>query len=175
MTRHRRSRTQTATVAGADEAIDVLYQEYAVRMVRLAFMLTGDTGASEEIVQEAFIRVWRSWERLRDTSVAGAYLRTTVVNLSTSFLRRRTLELRHRIRRLDDAVEIDAGGRIDVLRAVASLPARQRACVALRFYEDLSESETAKVLGISLGAVKSQTYKALRRLEKVMGGDDVRS
>lgn len=159
----------------ADQAIEELYREHALRMVRLAFVLTGDAGVAEEVVQEAFVRVWRSWDGLRHADAGGAYLRVTVVNLATSVLRRRALELRHRVRRTDDAVEVDPGGRLDVLRVISALPPRQRACIALRFYEDLSESETAKVLGISIGTVKSQTFKALRRLEKVMGGDDARS
>ena len=171
MTDHRRPSLETASVASADETIDDLYREHHRRVVRLAFMLTGDAGVAEEVAQEAFVRVWRAWERIRDPQAAAAYLRRTVVNLSTSLLRRRTLELRHRLRRVEDAVEVDVGARIDVLRAVARLPARQRACVALRFYEDLSESQTAEVLGISVGAVKSQTYKALRRLEQNVGGD----
>ena len=175
MTGHRRSSLETTSVASADEAIDDLYREHHARFVRLAFLLTGETGVAEEVVQEAYVGVWRAWGRIRDRQAAAAYLRKAVVNLSTSFLRRRTLELRHRVRRIDDAVQIDPGARIDVLRAVAALPPRQRACVALRFYEDLSESQTADVLGISVGAVKSQTHKALRRLEDVMGGDDVRS
>lgn len=179
-TEHRRPGMEVAIVATADEAIDDVYRKHHVRVVRLAFLLTGDAGIAEEVAQEAFVRLWRSWDRLRDRAAAGAYLRTTVVNLSTSFLRRRTLELRHRVRRIEDAVLVDPSVRIDVLRAIARLPARQRACVALRYYEDLSESETAKVLGISVGAVKSQTHKALRRLEGIAkdfveGHDDDRS
>jgi RNA polymerase sigma factor (sigma-70 family) len=84
------------------------------------------------------------------------------------------LELRHRIRRIDDSIEVDAATRLDLVRAIGRLPMRQRACVALRFYEDLTESETARALGISVGAVKSQTYKALRRLEAIVGDDDGR-
>ena len=167
-----RRKPQHRAATPADVAVGELYREAGLRMVRLAVILTGDGGVAEEVVQEAFVRVWRSWDRLRDPDAARAYLRTTVVNVANSFLRRRTLELRHRFRRADDAVQIDPDERIDLLRAVAKLPPRQRACVALRFYEDLSESQTAEVLGISVGAVKSQTYKALRRLETFVGGED---
>jgi RNA polymerase sigma-70 factor (sigma-E family) len=177
MTGLRRRAPESSTVTtgnefpSADEAIDELYRQTHVRTVRLAVMLTGDPGVAEELVQEAFVRVWRSWDRIRNTEAARAYLRKTLVNPSTSYLRRRTLEVRHRIRRVDDAVQIDPDARIDLLRAVAKLPPRQRACVALRFYEDLSESQTAELLGISVGAVKSQTFKALQRLETFVGGD----
>jgi len=160
----------TSRPAGREE-FAVLYREHGERVVRLAFLLTGQTGVAEEIAQDAFVSVWRSWDRIREPAAAYAYLRKTVVNLARSFLRRRVLELRHRIRHVDDAVEVDAGARIDVLRAIAKLPPRQRACVALRFYEDLTEVETARVLGISVGAVKSQTFKALRKLEGVMVDD----
>ena len=152
----------------AETGLDDLYRETHQRMVRLAFMLTSDTGVAEELVQEAFVRVWRAWDRVDN---GPAFLRTTVVNLAQSALRRRSLEMRHRVKRIDDAVEIDPGVRIDVLRAVGQLPIRQRTCVALRFYEDLSEAETAEVMGISVGAVKSQTHKALQRLGSLMGGE----
>jgi RNA polymerase sigma-70 factor (sigma-E family) len=158
-------------VHGADEAIDALYREHHLGIVRLAFILTGDAGVAEEVVQEAIVRVWRSWDKIRDTEAARAYLRKTVVNLCRSSLRRKSLELRHRMRRVDDAVQIDPDARIDLLRAVARLPMRQRTCVAFRFYEDLSEAETAKALGISVGAVKSQTFKALKRLEGFVGDE----
>jgi RNA polymerase sigma-70 factor (sigma-E family) len=139
-----------------------------LRVVRLAFLLTQETGVAEEVVQEAFVRVWHAWDRVVD---GPAFLRTTVVNLAKSSLRRRALELRHRTRRGDDAVDLDHNTRIDVLRAVGQLPMRQRTCIALRFYDDLSESETASVMGISVGAVKSQTHKALQRLESLIGGE----
>jgi RNA polymerase sigma-70 factor (sigma-E family) len=155
----------------ADDAVGELYREHAARVVRLAFLLTGHTGAAEEIAQEAFVAVWRSWDRIRSPDGAYAYLRKTVLNASRSFLRRKALELRHSLARADDAVRIDSDDRVDVLRAVARLPRRQRECVVLRFYEDLTEAETARVLGIAVGTVKSQTFKALRRLEKVMRDD----
>jgi RNA polymerase sigma-70 factor (sigma-E family) len=174
MTGHTRPASET-TVPTADETIDDLYRLHHVRLVRLAVLLTSDAGVAEEIVQEAFVALWRRWDKLRDVEAAAAYARTSVVNLSRSFLRRKLLEIRHRTRRGGDAVEIDPADRIDLLGAVRRLPGRQRECIALRFYADLSESETARTLGISVGTVKSQTHKALRRLEQMMGGDDGRS
>ena len=158
--------------ATADEAVASLYRAYGLRIVRLAYLLTGDAAVAEEIAQEGFISLWRSWEGLDDPDAAYAYVRSAVVNLSRSFLRRKTLEIRHRVKRVDDAVEIDTAARVDALRAVAQLPHRQRACVVLRFFEDMSESDTARVLGVSVGTVKSQTHRALKRLGEVLGGDD---
>src|SRR4051794_21628968 len=95
-------------VLDRDEGIDGLYRDHHRRVVRLAFLLTQDTGVAEEIAQEAFVRVWRAWERVEN---GPAFLRTTVVNLAKSSLRRRALEARHRIKRIDDAVDIDPNAR----------------------------------------------------------------
>src|SRR5581483_11575558 len=119
-------------------------------------------------VQEAFVRVWQSWDRIRDTDAAYAYVRTTIINLSRSAFRRTSLELRHRMRAQDEAITYDVAERLDTVRAVSSLPPRQRACIALRFYEDLTEAQKAEVLGVSVGGVKSQTAKALRRLADIL-------
>jgi RNA polymerase sigma-70 factor (sigma-E family) len=162
--------TRAGESSTAGEAVDALFRVHGLRIARLAYMLTGDASVAEEIAQEAFVRLWRSWDRLEDADAALAYLRTIVVNLSRSFLRRRLLELRHRLARLDAAIEIDPAERLDALSAVARLPHRQRACIALRFFEDLSEAQTAEALGISVGTVKSATHRALRRLEYLMGG-----
>src|SRR5437763_180365 len=115
--------------ATADEAIDVLYRAHATRAVRLAYVISGDVAVAEEIAQEAFVRTWRAWDRLRETDAAYAYLRTTVVNLSRSMLRRRAVEFRHRIGRREEGVEVDVPGRVDIVRAMLRLPPRQRACV----------------------------------------------
>jgi RNA polymerase sigma-70 factor (sigma-E family) len=163
---------RTEALSTADEAIDALFREHGDRIVRLAYLLTADRGAAEELAQEAFVRVWRAWARIRDEGAAYAYLRKTVVNASRSLHRRRALEIRHRFGWSDEAVCSDLDSHFDVVDAIARLPRRQRACVALRFYEDLSESETARVLGITVGAVKSQTFKALRKLEQWIGDRD---
>jgi RNA polymerase sigma-70 factor (sigma-E family) len=153
-----------------DHDVALLWRERYPALVRLAYLIVGDAGLAEEITQDAFIRVWRSWGRIRKEEAAAAYARATVVNLARNSLRRRVLEARHRVARSDDVAEVPLE-RLDYLRAVRSLPARQRACVALRYYEDLSEQETARLLGISIGTVKSQTHKALRRLQELLGGD----
>jgi RNA polymerase sigma-70 factor (sigma-E family) len=155
----------------ADEAVDMLYRTHAVPAFRLAYLMTGNGAVAEEIVQEAFVRTWQSWDRIRDVDSAYGYVRTSIINLSRSALRRKALEIRHRVTTREDARDFDVVDRIDTVRAVASLPPRQRACIALRFYEDLSEARTAEILGITVGGVKAQTAKALRRLAAVLGGD----
>jgi RNA polymerase sigma factor (sigma-70 family) len=121
-----------------------------------------------DMAQEAFVRLWRRWGGLRDRRAALEYLRTTVVNLSRSTLRRRVLELRHQWTVGEEGHEADPVARLDVARALAALPARKRACVVLRHLVDLSVEETAAVLGISIGSVKSQTHKGLRLLEAAL-------
>jgi RNA polymerase sigma-70 factor (sigma-E family) len=149
------------------EALALLYERHYAELVRLAFALTSDWGLAEDLAQEAFVRVWRSWGNIRDPQSAPAYLRTTVANLARRSLRRRLQERRawYGARDLRSA---DPGEGVDLLRALARLPARKRACVVLRFYLDLSEADTAAALGLSVGTVKSQTAKALRKLEQLL-------
>jgi RNA polymerase sigma-70 factor (sigma-E family) len=156
-----------------DEALRRLFEAHYPDMVRLGFFLTGSWAAAEDLAQEAFVRLWRRWGGLRDHHAALGYLRTTVVNLSRSSLRRRLLELRHQRTVDQEGYDADPVARLDVARALAALPARKRACVVLRHLVDLSVEETAGVLGISVGSVKSQTHKGLRLLEAALSdGDD---
>jgi RNA polymerase sigma-70 factor (sigma-E family) len=153
---------------GRDEALSRLFEAHYADMVRLAFYLTGSWAVAEELAQEAFVRLCRRWGGLRDQHAALGYLRTTVVNLSRSALRRRLLELRHQRSITEEGHDADPVARLDVARALAALPARKRACVVLRHLVDLSVEETATVLGISAGSVKSQTHKGLRLLEAAL-------
>jgi RNA polymerase sigma-70 factor (sigma-E family) len=155
---------------GRDEALSRLFEAHYADTVRLGFYLTGSWTAAEDLAQEAFVRLWRRWGRLRDHHAALGYLRATVVNLSRSALRRRLLELRHQ-----EGHDTDPVARLDVTRALAALPAGKRACVVLRHLVDLSVEETAAVLGISTGSVKSQTHKGLRLLEAALSDRDDRA
>jgi RNA polymerase sigma-70 factor (sigma-E family) len=149
------------------DALVLLYERHYAGLVRLAFALTSDWDLAEELAQEAFARLWGSWGNLRDQQAAPAYLRATVVNLARKSLRRR-LQERRAWRDTEDPRAADPVASIDLLRALARLPARKRACVVLRFYLDLSEADTAAALGVTVGTVKSQTAKALRRLERLL-------
>lgn len=150
-------------------AVAELFHEHYSPLVGLAVVLTGDRELAEDVVQDAFASLLRSWKRLRDPNAAPSYLRTTVVNLARSALRRRLLRMRRSVAlatSTDDAPE--PVERIAMLRALRALPYRQRVCVALRYYECLSPEEVASVMGTSVGTVKSQTHKALRRLEQLL-------
>ena len=160
---------------GRDEALSRLFEAHYADTVRLAFYLTGSWPVAEDLAQEAFVRLWRRWGGLRDHHAALGYLRTTVVNLSRSTLRRRLLELRHQQTSSQEEHEVDPVARLDIARALAALPAGKRACVVLRHLVDLSVGETAAVLGISTGSVKSQTHKGLRLLEAALSDREDRS
>jgi RNA polymerase sigma-70 factor (sigma-E family) len=160
---------------GRDEALSRLFEAHYADTVRLAFYLTGSWTVAEDLAQEAFVRLWRRWAGLRDHHAALGYLRTTVVNLSRSALRRRLLELRHQQTSSQEEHEVDPVARLDIARALAGLPAGKRACVVLRHLVDLSVEETAAVLGISTGSVKSQTHKGLRLLAAALSDREDRS
>jgi RNA polymerase sigma-70 factor (sigma-E family) len=139
------------------------------KLVRLARLL-GDPADAEDIVQSAFIRVYRRG-RLRDPAQAGAYLRQTVVNLTRSAWRRKQTVRRHAATLAADGVsDPDVAGRLAMRAAVAALPRRQREAVVLRYYADLSEAATAEVMKVSIGSVKSYTSRGLARLGELLAG-----
>lgn len=154
--------------ARSTSAVSGLYNEHYPRFVRLAFVLTSDHELAEEIVQDAFARVWRGWGKVRDPTAAVEYLRRTVVNLANSSLRRRYLRMRTRLHAPSPA-QADPTARVAMVDALRKLAPRQRACVVLRYLEDLSEEDTASALRVSVGTVKSQTHKALQRLRRELG------
>jgi RNA polymerase sigma factor (sigma-70 family) len=120
---------------------------------------------------EALLRTFRGWTRIRNPEHADAYLRRAVVNLCRSRIRRKAIEARVGVLAPRSAPLWDAEARDTqrvVWEAVRGLPPRQRACVVLRYYEDLPEREIAEILECSVGTVKSQLAKARSRLERVL-------
>jgi RNA polymerase sigma-70 factor (sigma-E family) len=137
-----------------------LYVRYVPAGIRLAYLLTGDQSQAEDLAHEAFVRCVGRFRYLRSREAFDGYLRRAIVNLHTSGIRRRYVErawLRTEGRRAaaDTASMPDVVGREDLWRALATLPVRQRAALVLRYYEDLSERDTATLLGCSVAAVKS--------------------
>jgi RNA polymerase sigma-70 factor (sigma-E family) len=136
----------------------------SARLLRTAYLLTQDHGLAEDLVQTALAKVWFAWSRI-EGSDPEPYVRTVLVNTYASWWRRRW----NSERATADPPEVAAAPvsseeRTDVWRALQRLPRRQRAVVVLRFYEDLTEAETARILGCSIGTVKSQTSKAFAKL-----------
>jgi len=157
----------------ADDTVVELYGRLYSPLVGTARLLLDDPGQAEEVVQEAFIRLRLSWWRLRDPARADAYLRTTVANLARTGLRRRALarlrdpEHARANRAVGAAAEDDAVVRDEhrlVADAVRRLPRRQRECIVLRYYLDLSEAEIAAALGVSPGSVKTHAHRGLAAL-----------
>jgi RNA polymerase sigma-70 factor (sigma-E family) len=134
-------------------------------LLRTAYLLTGNWAAGEDLLQATLEQCWRRWSRL--TGNPEAYVRQAMLRTFLSWRRRRwtgevpTLELPDV--RVDDATST-VDDRDQVWPALLRLPRRQRAVVVLRYFDDLSEAETAHALGISVGTVKSQASKALASL-----------
>jgi RNA polymerase sigma-70 factor (sigma-E family) len=148
---------------------DVSFEEFVASrgrdLWRTAWLLTGDAHKAEDLVQTALMKCWRRWSTIADDGSVEAYVRRAMLTTYTDWWRRkwngeRPTEV------LPDVVhrDADSGARQDTLAALASLPRGQRAVLVLRFYEDLTEAQTAEALGISVGTVKSQTSRALSAL-----------
>jgi RNA polymerase sigma-70 factor (sigma-E family) len=143
-------------------------------MLRTARLLTGDDGLAEDLVQAALERCYAAWPRLRAPDAADAYVRRTIVNTYITWRRKRSWDEvpRDRLPEADGIDSIaDLAERSVVMDALAQLPARQRAVVVFRFYEDLSVRQTASLLGCSAGTVKSQTSHALSKLRDLLGDE----
>jgi RNA polymerase sigma-70 factor (sigma-E family) len=157
--------------------IGQLYQEHAVGAVRLAYLLTGDRGLAEDLVQDAFVRLAGRLVHLRDPGAFDAYLRRTVVNLGHSYFRRKRVE-RTYVKRAAAAGPESAQwpgrsieDRDELWRALGRLSDRQRAAIVLRFYEDLSEAQVADILKCRPGTVKSLVSRGLDALRNEIGDD----
>ncbi|MEZ5097888.1 MAG: SigE family RNA polymerase sigma factor [Nocardioides sp.] len=140
-------------------------------LYRTAYLLVGDHGLAEDLAQTALTRTYANWSRVRRLEAAPGYARTAVVNAALSMFRKRSWRQERPSAELPErpGTEVDPSLRPDLLAALAVLPARQRAVVVLRFYDDLSVAETAAALGCAEGTVKSQTSDALARLRTLLG------
>ena len=136
---------------------------------RTAYLLTGDHHAAQDLVQAALVKTATHWPRVLAGGDPEAYVRRVMINENISSWRRR---VPRPVATVPDRPVADEAGRTESRLAVAAalrqLPPRQRAVVVLRFYEDLSEAETASLLGCSVGTVKSQTHDALVRLRRLV-------
>ncbi|HVR77003.1 MAG TPA: SigE family RNA polymerase sigma factor [Acidimicrobiia bacterium] len=157
--------------------VERLYKEEAVSLVRLARLFTDDRTGAEDIVQEAFIRLYHANERILDPAKSAAYLRSIVLNLARDHNRRGLLSLRHQDSMIDDRVSEDPGQRIvqdeskaAVIDALNSLSRRQRDCLVLRFYFDLTEREIAETLSISVNSVKTHCRRGLATMAPILEG-----
>ncbi|WP_123742965.1 SigE family RNA polymerase sigma factor [Saccharothrix texasensis] len=137
------------------------------RLLRTAFLLTRDAGHAEDLVQAALTKAWLAWRRVDGDP--EPYVRRIIVNTYATWWRRRwhgeePTDVLPEPVGLPPQAAVDERDRL--WRAMGTLPRRQRAVLVLRFYEDLTEAQTAHLLGVSVGTVKSQTSKALARLRE---------
>lgn len=156
--------------------VEALYQANWTTMLRLAVLLVDDVQTAEDVVQEAFVSLYRNGSRLRDPNAAMAYVRSAVVNRSRSTLRRRIVARRHlrvaepeAVGPSSDAVLLAEEHR-EVITCLERLPRRQREVLVLRYWSDLSELQIAELLGISTGSVKSSASRGIARLRQHLGG-----
>lgn len=170
-----RTSTTTGDIA-ASGRLEALYVDHAPAALRFAYYLSGDREQARDLVQDAFIRAAGRFAYLRKPDVFEAYLRRTIFNLHTSRLRRLRLEraylAREASRPLNVADQPDPVERDAVWRAILELPVRQRAAIVLRFYEDLSERESAEIVGCSVGALNQLVARATVTLRERFGKDE---
>lgn len=171
-------RTEGAPVTAEAEALVVrLFHAEGPSLVRLARLFVDDRDAAEDLVQEAFLRLARHAGRIDALDRAPAYLRSIVLNLARDHNRRGLVSLRHfstRGRELD--VAVDAGDQLArsddhrrVVEAVRALPARQRDCVTLRYFEEYPIERIAVTLGVSANSVKTHLQRGMATLERALG------
>ena len=158
------------TTAGTASQLADAYDRCATPVFRLSVLLSGRRDVAEEIVQETFVRSAGSLVTLPEPEQL-AYLKTVALNIWRNKVRRSALEARFRHEQPE--IEGLAYEERDALwRAIRGLPPRQRACLVLRYFDDLTERETATALGCSIGTVKSQTSRALVHLRKELDDAD---
>jgi RNA polymerase sigma-70 factor (sigma-E family) len=147
-----------------------LYMRHAPAALRLAYFLTGERELAEDVVQDAFVKVAGRFRYLREPDAFDAYLRRAIVNLVVSHLRRLRLERRELARQRSEPrshhVDADVTERDAMWRALQALPARQRAAIVLRYYEDLSEREAADILRCSVAAANQLVRRGLAALRE---------
>jgi RNA polymerase sigma-70 factor (sigma-E family) len=154
-----------------------VFSRHYLQLVRLAWLMLDSREAAEDVVQDAFLKCQRRWDRVDDPAKIVAYVRAAVLNGARSRLRRRKTR---RAARADPSIPMvvpdPVGAIVDredsriVMSAIRALPARQREVVLLRYFEDLSIPEMANTLGISSGAVKGSLFRAMGSLRTTLEG-----
>ncbi|WP_034216587.1 SigE family RNA polymerase sigma factor [Actinoplanes subtropicus] len=154
-----------------DQAFRTFFEQNHVSLSRLAFLLTGDSGVADDLAADALTEVWKHWERVSAAGDPAAYARGIVANLTRNWIRRQGRARRGLAllgRGGERAAAPDVPAVLDVRSALRKLPYRRRTCVVLRYAFDLSEREVAGILGISVGAVKSQTSRGAKQLAELL-------
>jgi RNA polymerase sigma-70 factor (sigma-E family) len=155
----------------AERQVTELYQAHALSLARLALVMLGDAAAAEDVVQDAFLGLFRRWDSLANAGAAApAYLRASVLNGCRTAIRRRSrpgvpAELP---RESAEATVLLGEEHRAVLAAIRRLPARQREALVLRYYLDLTEDQAAEAMRVSRGAIKSATSRAVAAVGRML-------
>jgi RNA polymerase sigma-70 factor (sigma-E family) len=158
------SRPKAASPEQGDASFEAFVSARGDALWRSAWLLTGDHQGAEDLVQTALSKSWRAWERI---GVDGfeAYVRRTMFTTYASWWRRKWRDERPAAIVPETAtMGLDSDGHVDLMTALTALPRGQRVVVVLRYFEDLTERQTAELLGVSIGTVKSQNARALKAL-----------
>lgn len=142
---------------------------------RVAYLMVGDVGLAQDLVQEALVKTYLAWPRLRDVGAAEAYTCKAITTTAISWYRRKRWSAERSSDRPPDA---PAPGHADgvtdrawLWQCLLRLPVRQRVAIVLRYYEDLTEAQTAEAMGCAVGTVKSQVSAGLAKLRALVGDD----
>jgi len=156
-----------------EQVLDELVRARGRALVRYATLLTGDEREGEDLVQDALVRCFSQGRPLRETAAAESYVRQAILTIFLDAYRRRArwTAVRHLLARDDDTADHGptSTARLDVRTALLTLRPRLRACVVLRFYDDLTVPEIARRLAISDGTVKRYLFDAIGQLEALLG------
>jgi RNA polymerase sigma-70 factor (sigma-E family) len=155
------------------QQVTALYQAHALGLVRLAVLMVGDQQAAEDVVQDAFLGLYRRWSALKDPDRALSYARSSVLNGCRMVLRARSSRDKITLAAPDDIESAEATALLgeanrQVLAALRRLPARQREAVVLRYYLDMTENQAAQAMRVSRGTVKSATSRGLAALARLL-------
>jgi RNA polymerase sigma-70 factor (sigma-E family) len=158
-----------ADVAGRH--VTKLYQAHALSLARLALLMLGDQAEAQDVVQDAFLGLYRRWGTLASADAAPGYLRASVLNGCRTALKRRSRPAVHtedRPLESAEALAIHTEEQQAVLAAVRRLPARQREALVLRYYLDMTEDQAAQAMRVSRGTVKSATSRAIAAVGRML-------
>jgi RNA polymerase sigma-70 factor (ECF subfamily) len=158
---------------GRDPTVEREFRDFvaerSVALQRTAYLLTGDWALAEDLVQTALLKTYLVWRRTGGIEAVEAYARKVMLNTATSWWRRRWRGERPSAELVEGAGPDDTEQWLErdaVWQLIRTLPAGQRAVLVLRYYEDLTEGETARLLGVSVGTVKRQAWRALGALRQ---------
>ena len=158
------------TAVDRDTDFTTYLEARQARLLRTAYLLTGDQHQAEDLLQTSLAKLYLAWDKVRDRGAVDAYVRRIMVNENNSLWRRAWKRREHPTDEVPEGAPAldtyDDGRRDSLWELVQTLPPKARAVLVLRYYEELSEGETADVLGISVGTVKSQTSRALAALRE---------